>query len=308
MSEINVLLLAKTVIVYTYPIISLIGFITNTLSFIIFSRKRFKNTIFFTYFRFLVIFDIITLVFPINKLFELNFNIYFRDFSDELCKFRFYFTYSIFPISGWVLVLISFDRFVNISFPNRFLLTKKATFQLSMCLIVFGLNFTYYIPNLFYYIRVNVNSKNSTNQTVLTYKCTNPGFPIEWMDIIESSLLPYLLMFSFTSFSIFLLFKSRSKSSIKSSNKSSIKKKDLRFALTSIALDFVFILLNLPDGILKLANLYNQNLFKNQDIYQFLSSLFYLIAYTNSALVFFINVTFNSMFRNELICFFKNKK
>ena len=306
MNEINGLLLVKTIIVYIYPFLSLIGVVSNILSFIIFSRKKFQNTIFSTYFRCLVTFDTLTISLLINKFFELNFNIYFRDFSNELCKFRYYFIYSVFPISGWTLVLISIDRFMNISFPNKFLFIKRVKFQFSMCFFVLGFNLAYYFPNLFYYIKVNVVLNNSTNQTIMTYKCTNPGIPIEWMDMIESTLLPFICMLLFTSLTIILLFRSRKKSTLNNSNKL-IRRKDLRFALTSITLNFVFFLLNLPYGILSLTNMYNQDLSKNKDLYQLISSLFYLLTFSNSATVFFINLAVNSMFRNEFMRLIQKK-
>jgi hypothetical protein len=304
----NGLILAKTIIVYIYPVISLIGIITNVLSFIVFSRKIFYNTIFSTYFRFSIIFDSIALLFPINKLFELNFNIYFSDFNNELCKFRYYFIYFTFPISGWILVVVSVDRFLNISFPNRFLFTKKAKFQFFMCLFVLGFNLVYYIPNLFFHIKVNVKWNNSTNQSKTTLKCTNPGVPIEWMNMLLTSILPFIFMFFFTSLTVFLLFKSRNRISTNNSNQV-IRQKDKIFAKTSITLNLIFFLINLPVRILSITKFYHQNLFNNDNLYQLISSLSYLIAYTNSATVFFTNISVNSIFRNEFMKWnFSNRK
>ena len=48
---------------YCYPVIVVVGTIGNILAYIIFSRKRFENTIFATYFRFLLIIDTIGLVY-----------------------------------------------------------------------------------------------------------------------------------------------------------------------------------------------------------------------------------------------------
>jgi hypothetical protein len=296
----NGIVLAKIIIVFSYPAISLIGIITNILSFIIFSRKIFQNTIFSTYFRFMIIFDNIALLFPINKLFELNYNIYFSDFNNHLCKLRYYIIYFVFPISAWILVIVSIDRFLSIVYPNKFIFRKKTVFQLMMCLLVLSINLVYYIPNLFYYIKVNVKLDNSTNQSRIIYKCSNPGIPIEWLNMLLTTILPFIFMFSFTSLTVFMLFKSRKKISTSDSNQV-IRQKDKIFAFTSIMLNIIFFLINLPIRILSISKFYNPNLFNNDSIYQLILSLFYLIAYTNSATVFFINITVNSIFRNEFL-------
>ena len=91
---------------YTYLIISVIGFITNLISFIILSSKTFRNTVFSSYFRFIAFFNILSMIIPINKFLEYNLNIWIRDFSDSLCKFRMYYFYILFPVYCWGLVSI----------------------------------------------------------------------------------------------------------------------------------------------------------------------------------------------------------
>ena len=296
-TETNGLILANKIIVYIYPVVAVIGVITNLLALITFSRKKFQNTVFSTYFRFLTIFDTLIIAILLNKFVENNFNIFFRDFSNDLCKFRFFMFYTIYPISGWTLVVISIDRFINISFTNsRFLFAKKIKFQLIVCLIVMMFNSILSMPNLFYYLKP---SNLTTNQTsIITYKCTNPGFSIEWLDMTVSTLLPFIFMLLFTLLTIHFLFKSRK-------NLSKNKQKDVKFALTSIALCLIFFILNLPRAMLQLGNMYDKNFVPNKDLYQTLTSLFFLISYINSSTVFFINMIVNKMFRDEfttLVC------
>ena len=115
------LVLIKEIIVYSFPVITLIGLITNTTSFVIFSRKKFQNTIFSTYFRFFITFQNLNLILPINKILEFNFNIYFSRISNFTCKLRIAFLYVNFAIAAWFLVIISIDRFLAISLPAKFI-------------------------------------------------------------------------------------------------------------------------------------------------------------------------------------------
>ena len=147
------MLLVKTIIVYSYPVISLIGLIANSLSFVIFSRKRFQNTIFSTYFRFYLVYETINLILPINKMFELNFGLYFSSLSNIFCKLRQVIGYSGYAIAAWFLVVVSLDRFLSIAFPSKFLFRKKHQFQILTSCFIIGFNYCLYIPFWFYYLK-----------------------------------------------------------------------------------------------------------------------------------------------------------
>ena len=91
----SALILIRTIIAYSYPLITVIGLITNSITFVIFSRKKFKNTIFSTYFCFLLVFQTLNLITPLNKLLEWNFDFYFSRLSNFTCKLRFWFAYIV---------------------------------------------------------------------------------------------------------------------------------------------------------------------------------------------------------------------
>ena len=298
----------KTIFVYTYPIISFVGLVTNTLSFVIFSHKKFQNTIFYIYFRFILFFDILCMMIPINKFFESNLNIYIRDMNDSLCKFRYYYIYVVYPISGWGLVIISIDRFVSIAYPSRYLIRKRTIFQILVCLFILAYNLIYYIPMLFYYLKATSKFNNATNRTTTTYKCTNQNYPTEWFNIINTTILPFLFMFLFTMLTLRVLFKTRKKSfqRTKCYNKS-IRQRDIKFAVTSITLNIIFLLLNLPYGIYSLASFYIQD-FIDKDVQNLLYAIIYVPFYINLTTVFFINVKVNSIFRNQLMNFLLPKQ
>jgi hypothetical protein len=306
MSLTDVLITSKTAVVCLYLLIAVIGLISNLLSFIIFSQKKFQNTVFSIYFRFIVIFDILSMMIPVNKFFEFNLNIWFRDFSDPLCKFRYYYIYVVFPISGWGLVAVSIDRYFSIVYPTKFSIRKNILFQILVCCGILVYNLVYYIPQLFYYINISKSFNNKTNQTIITKKCVNQNYPTDWLNILNTTLIPFALMFVFTLITLRKLFKSR-KNSCQNSQSSSNKtrQKDIRFAITSITLNVIFLLLNLPYGVYSILVL---NISMNKDLEKLIYSIIYVPFYLNLTSLFFINLKVNSIFRNEFIRIFFSKK
>ena len=289
--------LAAKVVFYLYPIVALIGLMFNAFAFVIFSsRKRFQHTFFWIYFRFLIIFDCLSQFLPVNRFLELALDISIENISNFLCKFRYYYIYSVYPVSGWTLAIVSIDRFLSISFPNRFNIRKKCSFQICVCVFIMLFNFIYFSPVLFYYYLDEFNDfNNETNQTFINVRCENHGIPLNIMDLIGSTLIPFSIMILFTLFTLISLYKTRKKSLTSHQQKKS-RSKDNRFAFVTITISFVFLIVNIPYGIF--ANV--ESLFVATDLTNLIYSFCLLLIYVNSSLTFFINIVVNSLFRKEL--------
>ena len=299
--KMSALIFIKNMIVYSFPLITLIGLITNTISFVIFSGKKFQNSIFSTYFRFLLLFHTLNLISPSNKLLEWNFDFYFSQLSNFSCKIRYWFFYVNFAIAAWFQVIISIDRYLAISLPTKFILRKKFQFQIITSFIIIGFNCCMYIPSLMYYLKINNESSPIINQTTKSnYKCTSPGIWADFMDLFQSTVLPFCLMILFTLLTIRTVFKSR-RSSTNSSLSSVNKSKDIKFAFTSILTNIIFILFNLPVFLVDLINDYTKVTDGLFDVYLVFNAISYFVYYSNNFLTFFINYYVNSMFKKELL-------
>jgi hypothetical protein len=289
----------QNIIIFSFPLISIIGFVSNILAFVIFSRKKFQNTIFSIYFRFFILFDTLTLILPINKLLEIHFDIIIANISDELCKLRYYYAYVLVPISSWTLVFISIDRFLSISYPNRFNFRKKKKFHVTVTAIILLFNLVYYIPNLFYNIKANNYYSNETNSTIEYTSCKNPGFSLKLMDLFQSTLLPFIFMIFFSSITVQKLFKVRRRANSNNLATNKSRHKDIRFAIISISLNFMFLLMKIPYFIISLLNDYT-NLFQDKyELFKFILTITLASFYSNSATVFYVNIFVNTSFRNE---------
>ena len=119
-----------------------------------------------------------------------------------------------------------------------------------------------------------------------------------WMDLLNLTILPFSLMIVFATLLIITIFQSRLRilrmSAIQDRNRLN---KDIKFAVTSILLNFIFIILNLPICV---ANLFFEVFYSYYDA--FLS-----IYYISYCINFYILAVFNSVFKKELFLLFKCK-
>ena len=296
----RVILWMKTVIVFTFPAITFIGLIINPISFIIFSRKRFKNATFSTYYRCFILFQTFSLILPINKMFELNFKIYFDSMSDLMCKLKYFYGYFNIANAAWFLVVISIDRFLSITYPVGFLCRKKKWFQfLTFCFII-NFNITFLTPTWFYYIKKTSQTINDTN--IINY-CISHAVWVDFLELFHQVLIPFMLMILFTVSTASYVFKSR-----KLTNNTKTIKNDLKFTVLSISFNILFLLFNFPHFLLYMMKEYS-HLFDEDSInlFELLQSFAYFLLYLNLISTFFINYFINSMFRKEIRIIFLNQ-
>ena len=295
--------LLKNIFVFSIPFILLWGVIGNIFSFIVFSRNKFRVTFFSVYFRVLAFTDTFTLLFIINDFPAAYFNEDIQNSSYITCKMFYYFIYSISPVSAWILVVVSFDRMLNIIRPNQYLFMKKKKLQIVICSVIFLYNTIYYIPQAIYKeYQIQANLSNSSE---IVYKCIglNEEKIVDWMDLFNSTIIPFILMIIFTSITVKRLFKSRSKASIEVNGK--IKNRDVKFALTSISLNIFFFIFNLPVCIFHVVTHYI--VLEDAD-FSLLNIIILFCFYLNFGIVFYVNFFTNPLFKNELLIFLHFKK
>jgi hypothetical protein len=288
--------LAIIVVNYCYLVIVVIGTITNIVAFIIFSRKRFENTIFSTYFRFLLVVDTIGLVYlALGKFLYFQFKIQLRDFNESLCRITLLLAYSVPPVSAYTLVAISIDRFLTIAKPTFLIIRKRFSFQIYVCIGIVVANFIYNGQLFFSYLAIDDYYPNSTKQIcVIPYQET-----LQMMDLINSTIIPFLLMIISTILTIKSVFDSRKKISNQSNPNNPGRFRDIKFSITSIAFNIIFLILNFPFVISTQIDTIMTDIES-----EFLVAFILLLTYLNHGTVFFINYSVNTMFIEEFKIFF----
>ena len=132
-------------IAYLNATVVLVGLLGNAGALVVFSRPKFRPTIFHVYFRVLVVFDSIVLVaamradsFMVERLERLGLLcllVQCTHFAERFSS----------PISGYILAAVALDRLVSITYRrHRGSLLNNRAFQLAACLLIAALNILVY--------------------------------------------------------------------------------------------------------------------------------------------------------------------
>ena len=300
------MIIIKDVFLFMYPLVYIFGTLGNLAAFIIFSRKRFGNSIFAVYFRILAITDSYTLIYCLNDFSTIKFNKDIQNANPIFCKGFFYLLFSISPVSAWILVMVSFDRMLKVKKPTGFTILKKRSFQLSYCAALFVFNSAYYVPEILFKNMISLNeTNNDTNITISSETCdySDPDGIVGWMDLFNSTVFPFSFMIILSSLTVFFLVKSRLR--VRNNAENVVRSRDIKFSVTSIALNFSFLVLNLPLVILNILWVYSN--FDDVD-FEFYNSIVSIFFYINFGMLFYINLFFNSIFRDEIKNIFRRNK
>jgi hypothetical protein len=238
------------------PIFTLIfGLSGNLIGLMVFFRKNLLRFPTRNLYCSLALFDTIYLIYRMIGELTTENGISMYLISNNWCKIFRYFRYSLGPISAWLLVYISIDKFISIQFPN-FKLIKLVKFQNTVIFLIVVFNLMYYIPFFIYsklfmvYLNeTNIlnNSNNTNNELNCYFTKLHHKKVLYMMDLINSTLIPFLLMFIFSILLIYIIFKSRLRIlRLNSSSDRRRLRKDIKFAFTSILLNVAFVSLNLP--------------------------------------------------------------
>jgi hypothetical protein len=286
-----------------YLVIFSLGTLGNLISIIIFSRKKFKNTIFSTYYRLITIYDILTLLSIIIDIYpDFKFNTNLQRVSDFFCRFTDHYNYSMPTISVWTLSVISVDRFFSIFLPFKLKLRKTKSFQLTVCILIVIYNLIFYFP-LFYSNLEMVNSNNESNSSSNQFECIifNPNGLIDWMDFFNASLIPFVVMTISNGFILMKIFHRSRKRSKMIGSDSKTNTRDIKYALTSIAMNVLFFIFNFPITLFFLVKNYINFDSDYEQIGDLINLVVSLLFYSNFALLFLTSVLSNSLFREEFI-------
>ena len=286
------------------------GTIGNILSFIIYSRPMFRNSMTSFLFRVLAVTDTLALNYGTWD----NWLRYVRDgpvFTETkfYCKFSTYLRFLLADLPVWVLVLVSIERVIGVTVPHRarLLITKKRTIGALIFLYIFLM--CYNIP-----MYISPGSEVSTVGNVTIYKCKTTQeyrnlayHVIPWMDLVIYALLPLLLML--VSSIIIITIVVRRKKMLGAARSKSSDTNALTITLLTVC--FVFMLLTLPHALYSLLIDPLWPSYRTKiDFYawRFLAGF---LRYVNNAINFFLYCLSGQPFRKEflkLLCFTSPKK
>lgn len=290
------------IFIYLAPIIIVAGVIGNILSLIVYSKKKFnQHTSMGLYFRILAVTDLISVLQLLPFFLKHKYNIDFRGISSVTCKLLMILLYIPPSISAWLNVIISIDRTVYLT---KFKHSKNQEGYLKfyyLALIIVP-NFFVYFPVLSHY-KIKLNNTQTdvisgSNVCVMEDKFVKSI--LSCLDLLNYSLIPFIIMFLCSCMILKKIFETRRRlyanrrPSTGSGNRRR-EMKDLQFAITTISLNFVYLMLSLPITIVNILTIYINN--DHTIVGFFICSNLYFI---KMASPFFVYLIVNSNFRSEL--------
>ena len=243
------------------------------------------------------------------------------------CKSFWYLAYFTGAASACLETFISIDRCLRVAFVNRFSVLTRKWFQNSVIIGLVVSNSIIYLPMLYFYdIQNEIDPE--TNQTVMgaCRSSSSAYYSIQsWIDLMNSTIVPFMIMFVSSIITIRCLIKSRKRSnnnmvassagaqlksinnvdSNLSSNKNLVgltratktrEEKEFQFAFISITMNILFFALNVSAAVYNLCSSYLS--IDSADSY-LLFNITYTIFYCNFSYKFFIHFIINSKFRCE---------
>ena len=284
-------------------IVVLLGLVGNAIALLVFSRRKFAPTIFHVYFRVLIVFDsIVLLAAARSNLGADSFVVAYLERLDVLCLLVqcTHFAERISsPISGYILAAVALDRLVSITrCPRRRSFFSKKAFQLAASMLIVALNiFVYVLTNspsvalksdadvYDFHIDYELNATNTQQSAGPLCVFQEADDAMQQLEFVNSSVVPFALMFVFTLATLVKVFVSRRKANAR------VVKRDVRFVFVSIGFNLTFLTLTFPYTMRNLPALRHEHVV--YEIFNFMNLL-------NFGLTFFLSLLFNRIFASEL--------
>ena len=196
---------------------------------------------------------------------------------------------------SWILVAFGADKLLNMRTSSTPILKKK-WFQWSLVVGIFLFNILLYIyiPILLKRAEVSPDFYLCDFGTMMVF---SKIFLIVFL--LQSCLIPFIVMLIISLLTIRLLYKSRKSIERVGNVASERKTRDKKYAISSVTLNILFIVLKLPMMMFYML-FYFANYF---DIYYYRIAVF--LFFLNSSLSIFVHLVTNSLFRREFLVFFR---
>ena len=292
------------------------GVISNLIILLVFMRRQFEKASYTLFLSILASSDILSIITLLPYNLKIN-GVAIIFISNYTCKIFDFLSYALPANSSWLLALISIERLVSIKFTSIRILKVNVFAKLSICVMIFAWNLAIYTIRL---LHISTSSTDDELFSTLNTSTVNGselitcGFSnlyllntMVWVDMVNSTLMPFAIMIVCSILIIREIFISRFKAkngNSKMSKKDLRKhKKDIQFSATILSLNVVFFLFNLPVCII---NFFFQ-LDNNDPIYLTVVLIFYSQYTINFLIYLLLNTDFKMEFF-RLICCIHSKK
>ena len=328
--------LHKSLILYLPPVIFICGIIGNTFAFIILVKKTMQIVSVYVYLLVLSIADSLILVIGLLRLWITH--LYQYDVLNEakwICKLLSVVGYTVSDYSVWLIVAVTIERFVAVTWPLSTLVTNRSSKGVKRAyVVVVALLATLLSINIHLAWTTTIEQKtgssnvtsfmfsNVTNFTLFTV-CTGAiGYHTfvniiwPWIDAVLYSVLPVILLFILNLFIITKVieterYRSNQLNAVSSSqslisdelesDRGQILNRDKRLTVTLLVVSFTFLFTTLPHAILLVVDSFLPVTLSIDTIvlFRLLQTISELFMYVNHAVNFYLYCITGKKFRRQ---------
>lgn len=278
-------------------VVVIIGIVGNVLSYIVFSRPTFRKSSTSIYCRALAIFDSLIIYDAFLQFYIVLYNYFVFVYSDAMCKIFTYMIYAFGALPGWILIAMSIDKVLGL---------RKLTHEKKRLLIHYMILTGIVLFNLLLYIEILIYMRlvdmdlNGIPNTICDISTLSFGKAISIIYIIQGNVLPFIVLFGSSLYTIKLLRGSRRNVRMIGRVAERRKSRETKFAVTSFTFNVLFIVLRMPVFITSTIGLNNVSPFILS-----IANLLYVVDFSDS---FFVHFASNSVFRRELFILLRIRK
>lgn len=316
----------KRLLLYLSPLIFIVGFIGNTLSVVILTRRQFRRVATYTYLTAVSAADTLVLIFGLlrqwlSEITDIDPTVY----ADWTCKTIMVLNYSFSVYSVWLLIAVTVERYLVVSRPLR--VQGQCTRRRAVVVIVFLLFVAMAINVHFAWtLRVEMQAievYNGSNATDLVRQCNAPqelDFAVNvvwpWIDLFVYLLVPFVIIVVLNSIIIYKVVDARRRRGGMSGTCRSTGSHrhhgggcademgvDTRLAIMLVTVSFTFLLLTLPmcvwQSIKMLLDLDRSDM-SIMSSAALATTISRLLMYTNHAANFYLYCATGRKFRRQL--------
>ena len=288
-SRMDLKVIDKYLIQISSVILTFIAIVGNSLVFYILTRPKFLKESIFRYF-------IASEIVASTKVIVLwiysipNFiNWKVPDIFCKLFMCLVYVTYDLYP---WISVINSIDRFISLKYPSRFLWTKK--FQFQSLTIVIMLILLILINSVRYFYSI------SSKSTVCEIASKEKGFYINLVNMLISSVIPFLIMLLCT----FLIFYHLISQKLRLQQNNNDFKREKVFIRNVLIMDLWFLICYTPFCVTTFLQYTLDFTNIDENVWKIILDSTIIISFFEISCNFFIHFTCNKLFRNYFLSMF----
>lgn len=293
-------MLSTSILVIKIFSISLISFgiLGNLFSVLIFQRPTFKNNSISTYCQALAFSELYTILAVIKQIHMVVYHYEIMSLSDLHCKFFYYATACFNGLSGWIIAVYSVDKLLNMK-RTRLTIIKKKSFQWTVISLICVFNMVCYIE-----LPILLELKENVSNVSWISPCfvANMIYYNYFMILIATtlSIIPFSIMILMSILMIKMLRSSRLRlEHLEMSNNDQRRCREFKYAVSSITFNICFIAMRAP--FLIHYTMVGYSIYLGDWYYE----IAFLLYFSNSTVNFLIHIVSNSIFRSEMIKFFK---